>query len=249
MSKLILFDDKGARIGEYPLSRERIWIGRRADNDVQLNHPTVSGQHAMIITLGNDSFLEDLGSTNGTRVNRETVKKCALQDGDEIRIGRYLMKFLLGPALQEGGEAWQDQVDPLTGETLLPEIGVAEEEGRGTGNTQLLTSTLGYRSGSGNTQDAGTATPGKTLLGALQILSGPGTGNELLLEKPLTTLGKPGIQTVVITRRSEGYYFSLVEGLEPPLINGRVVASTNAQLLNNRDIIELAGTKMEFYLK
>jgi predicted component of type VI protein secretion system len=249
MSKLILYDDKGARIVEYPLSKERIWIGRRPDNDVHLNHPTVSGQHAMIITLRNDSFLEDLGSTNGTRVNKETVKKCALRDGDEIRVGRFRMKFLLGPVMQEEGGAWPDQVDPLSGEMLLPEIGMGEEGSRDQGNTQLLTTTLDYRSGSGKAQAPGAATPGKVLLAALQILSGPGTGNELLLEKTLTTLGKPGIQTVVITRRSEGYYFSLVDGIEPPLINGKPVSSTNAQQLHNRDIIELAGTKMEFYLK
>ena len=65
MAKLILSLNAVVQ-GEFPLEEERLTIGRRPDNDIQIDNLAVSGQHALIITILDDSFLEDLGSTNGT---------------------------------------------------------------------------------------------------------------------------------------------------------------------------------------
>jgi hypothetical protein len=81
-----------------------------------------------------------------------------------------------------------------------------------------------------------------------QILSGPNSGKELPLLKPLTTLGKPGVQVAVIARRPQGYFITHVEGANFPAVNGKVL-DAQAHLLNDHDIIELAGVKMEFFLK
>src|SRR5262249_18507381 len=87
MSKLILLlpDDSTLDI---PLDRERLTIGRRAGNDVVLPNLAVSGEHAAIVTILADSFLEDLNSTNGTLVNGDAVAKHFLRDRDECVIGR-----------------------------------------------------------------------------------------------------------------------------------------------------------------
>jgi hypothetical protein len=83
--------------------------------------------------------------------------------------------------------------------------------------------------------------------GKIQVLNGSSTGRELVLNKALTTLGKPGVQVAVITKRPNGYFITHVEGQVHPIVNG---ASTGAQAfaLNDHDVIELAGVKMEFYL-
>ncbi len=79
-------------LGEFPLDKERITIGRRPENDIQVDNLAVSGQHCAIITILNDSFLEDLDSTNGTFVNGKLVKKHALKNGDVVSIGKHELK-------------------------------------------------------------------------------------------------------------------------------------------------------------
>jgi hypothetical protein len=85
-------------------------------------------------------------------------------------------------------------------------------------------------------------------LGAIQILSGANAGKELELAKPLTTLGKPGVQVAVLTRRPQGYFITHVEGANPPVVNGQAIG-TAPHALKDHDVVELAGVKMEFFLK
>jgi len=85
-------------------------------------------------------------------------------------------------------------------------------------------------------------------LAAVQILTGPSAGKELDLVKNLTTLGKPGLQVAVITRRPQGYFITHVEGAKFPIINGKMI-DAQAQPLQDHDVIELAGVKMEFFVK
>ncbi len=71
-------------IAEYNMNKERYTIGRLPDNDIRIDNPAVSGHHSLIINILNDSFLEDLNSTNGTYVNGKLIKKHALQHGDVL---------------------------------------------------------------------------------------------------------------------------------------------------------------------
>src|SRR3989338_10138266 len=93
MAKLILSMD-GLVLKEIPLAKERTTIGRKPHNDIHIDNLAVSGDHAVIVTILNDSFLEDLGSTNGTFVNGAPVQKHFLQNGDVIEIGKYKMKYI-----------------------------------------------------------------------------------------------------------------------------------------------------------
>ena len=92
MARLILSLDSQV-LAEYNMSKERYTIGRLPDNDVRIDNPAVSGHHSLIINILNDSFLEDLNSTNGTYVNGKLIKKHALQHGDVITIGHHQLRF------------------------------------------------------------------------------------------------------------------------------------------------------------
>jgi len=92
MSRLILSLDSQV-LAEYNMSKERYTVGRLPDNDVRIDNPAVSGHHSLIINILNDSFLEDLNSTNGTYVNGKLIKKHALQHGDVITIGHHQLRF------------------------------------------------------------------------------------------------------------------------------------------------------------
>src|SRR5690606_34086658 len=95
MSRLILSVD-GQVLAEYSMNKERYTVGRLPDNDIRIDNPTVSGHHSLVINILNDSFLEDLNSTNGTYVNGRLIKKHALQNGDVITVGRHQLRFVDG---------------------------------------------------------------------------------------------------------------------------------------------------------
>lgn len=92
MARLFLSLDNQV-LAEYNMTKERYTVGRLPDNDVRIDNPAVSGHHSLIINILNDSFLEDLNSTNGTYVNGKLIKKHALQHGDVITIGHHQLRF------------------------------------------------------------------------------------------------------------------------------------------------------------
>jgi len=358
MAKLIV-SLEGSVIRDYPLEKERVTIGRKPHNDIQIENLAVSGEHACIVTILNDSFLEDLGSTNGTLVNGNAIKKHILQNNDVVEIGKYRLKYvsdapmagrttvdefektmvLRAPGLARvassrsdstpsggprtmgvgrppptprpsprgltipggqdpamtGPQTTQGRDTTTTGQGTSPGGGMVVTSGPSTSSggmdpiasappaaarpREATTASGATTSGpttSSNIKAAAvpppaevvppaskptTAGPAATspggarttagepsVIGAIQILSGSGAGKELDLVKNLTTLGKPGVQVAVITRRPQGYFITHVEGATSPEVNGRAL-DAQARLLQDHDVIELAGVKMEFFLK
>ncbi len=92
MAKLVL-SFQGRVIEDFPLDKERVTIGRAANNDICIENLAVSGRHAAVETFQNDSFLVDLGSTNGTLVNGNPVTRHALRSGDYITIGKHSLTY------------------------------------------------------------------------------------------------------------------------------------------------------------
>ena len=284
MAKLILSMD-GLVLKEIPLSKERTTIGRKPHNDIQIDNLAVSGEHAVIVTILNDCFLEDLGSTNGTLVNGNPVKKHFLQNNDVVELGKYRLKFV-GEAPVPAATA--EKADFEKTMVLRPAAmkaaagqaramgAVGAEAARATAAQQVAASAASAGTVEKEARPApapisATATtptpiPAQTPapapaapaapaaarsphpLGAIQILSGANAGKELELAKPLTTLGKPGVQVAVLTRRPQGYFITHVEGANPPVVNGQAIG-TAPHALKDHDVVELAGVKMEFFLK
>lgn len=233
MAKLIMSLD-GSIIREIALDKERVTIGRKPTNDVQIENLAVSGEHARVVTILNDSFLEDMGSTNGTLVNGTPIKKHILQNNDVIEIGKYKLKFIAeGPVAHLAAAAAEDME-----KTMVLRAGA----GIGRPAVPLPSATPAA------TAEAPAAPAPAAKVAVIQIVSGPGTGKELELTKNLTTLGKQGVQVAVISKRPQGYYIAHVEGASFPVVNGRRLDAQACQL-NDHDIIELAGVKMEFFFK
>jgi pSer/pThr/pTyr-binding forkhead associated (FHA) protein len=84
----------GGRVGEsFPVEGERMSIGRRPDSEVFLDDVTVSRDHALLIRRGEDWYLDDCGSLNGTYVNRSRIESHHLEEGDEVQVGKYKLTF------------------------------------------------------------------------------------------------------------------------------------------------------------
>ncbi len=241
MPKLVLSMD-GLVLKEMALSKERTTIGRKPDNDIQIDNLAISGHHAVITCITNDAFLEDRNSTNGTYLNGQPVKKNVLRNNDVIELGKYRIKFLADEA--RSGLATSEMIGATTlGAFEMPGISTAvplASGGAGPCETQVMPPVAAPDEAA----DAGSA----ARLGVIQVLSGANAGRELQLVKSLTTLGKPGRQVAVITRRPHGYFITHVEGATFPLVNGKAI-DAQARLLHDHDIIELAGVKMEFFLQ
>jgi pSer/pThr/pTyr-binding forkhead associated (FHA) protein len=231
MSRLILSIDDHV-LAEYNMSKERYTIGRLPDNDVRIDNPAVSGHHSLIINILNDSFLEDLNSTNGTYVNGHLIKKHALQHGDVITIGQHQLKFVD----QRVAESSEDEFEKTM--VINPQ---AQDKAA---VSQAQSAVAAARGKTGARANASVIRAAK-----LQVLTGNFAGRELELVKALTTLGQPGGQVAAITRRADGYYIVQVAGRgkdDSPAVNGEKIG-LQARRLEDSDVIELAGIKMGFF--
>jgi pSer/pThr/pTyr-binding forkhead associated (FHA) protein len=272
----------GLVLKEIALTKERTTIGRKPHNDIQIDNLAVSGEHAVIVTILNDSFLEDLGSTNGTLVNGQPIKKHFLQNNDVVELGKYKLKYISDQTsksaapqdfektmvLRPGSVPRPDAPKPSTSQAV-PTMGTSQPAPT-VGASQPMP-TMGASqpthppaasqpvrpvSASQGVPTMGTSQPmsasqplaagGK--VAAIQILSGSNAGKEMEITKALTTLGKPGVQVAVITKRPQGFFITHVEGANFPILNGKLL-DAQAHPLNDHDIIELAGVKMEFFYK
>ena len=243
MARLILSLDNQV-LAEYNMTKERYTVGRLPDNDVRIDNPAVSGHHSLIINILNDSFLEDLNSTNGTYVNGKLIKKHALQHSDVITIGHHQLRF----SDQQTSDSEQDEFEKTmvipAGQQSADQLAKAEKASEEAARASVSVSAsspetdveagvkLDDEEAAGLNESAPrhrprpishTATttgvdpssaPSALPLAKLQVLSGAFAGRELELTKALTTLGRPGVQVAAVTRRAEGYYIVHVESGE-----------------------------------
>jgi len=246
MARLILSLD-GQVMAEYNMTKERYTVGRLPDNDVRIDNAAVSGHHGLIINILNDSFLEDLNSTNGTYVNGKLIKKHALTHGDVITIGHHHLRFV--DSQVESSE--QDEFE----RTLVIQPGQVNEARLKAATESIAPPTTAAPAAAPSAPAARAAAPAAAEKGAparaakLQVLSGQFAGRELELAKTLTTLGRPGVQVAAISRRADGYYVVHVESSKPgdfPLVNGQPIGP-QARRLHDNDVVTLAGVKMGFF--
>ena len=233
MARLILRLD-GQVLAEYNMTRQRYTLGRLPDNDVRLDNPAVSGHHGLIINILNDSFLQDLNSTNGTYVNGKLIKKHALQHGDVVTIGQHHLRFVDSQEESNDGDEFE--------RTMVIGAGQVNAE-------RLRAATAAPPPPAAAVQAAPSAARQTPLTAKLQVLSGQFAGRELELSKALTTLGRPGVQVAAITRRADGFSIVHVESEKPgdyPLVNGQPIGPGARKLVDN-DVITLAGVKMGFF--
>jgi pSer/pThr/pTyr-binding forkhead associated (FHA) protein len=189
LAKLLISRD-GQPEQQVQLSKERMTLGRHPRNDIVLSHPAISAEHAVIVTILDDSFLEDLHSTNGTFVNGHRIGKHFLQHQDAIKMAKFELAFVA------------DCVRPLAA--------------------------------------------AQPVLAELSVLNGANAGKHVALTKPQTTLGRAGVQVVVIRRHPQFYTITHTEGELAPLLNGTILDAQTAERLSDGDVIDLSGTQMTF---
>lgn len=237
--KLILsFNDQ--TVGEFPLDKEALTIGRRPECDIHIDNLAVSGRHARVMTIAGSSFLEDLESTNGTFVNGKKVAKHPLSNGDLIMIGKHSLRFSSEVAPREkGGASFAETIVIGADQTSALRQAATEAEAARAQQADAAS------------RDSAPATAASANVGParLRLLSDAGPGKEMALSKALTTLGRPGIQVAAISRRHNGDFIVHVDGgpgnESRPVVNGAAIG-VSSQLLHDQDVIEIAGVKLQY---
>ena len=216
MGKLVVSLD-GVVIKEVQLTKDKTTLGRRPYNDIVIDNLAVSGEHAVLQMVSADVFIEDLNSTNGTYINGKAIKKQLLTHNDTVEIGKYKIKYLV----DESGDYEK---------TMIMRPGGAQ---------------AGAGAGAGLGAPGGASAAPALQPASIKVLNGAAAGREVVLTKVVTTVGKPGVQVASITKRPNGYAFAHVEGATKPSINGVPIVGDSVPLRNG-DVIELAGTQMQF---
>jgi pSer/pThr/pTyr-binding forkhead associated (FHA) protein len=253
MGKLVI-SFEGAVLKTVPLNKERISIGRRPENDIQIDNLGVSGQHAVIVTVGNDSVVEDLKSTNGTLLNGQLIEKQLLKNTDVIEIGKHKLKYVAEITAASPSNFEKTMVIRRPGAAPA-----AAASGNDPATIATPMKTGQHHAAPAAPAAAGAAAPSATAAqpqatdgpsrpAGLKVVSGSAAGRVLELTKNLTTLGKAGVQVVVFTRRPTGYFVTHVEGKDFPMFNGAPLGPDARQLKEN-DVIEISGTKLSFFYK
>ena len=217
MGKLVVSLD-GVVIKEVQITKDKTTLGRRPYNDIVIDNLAVSGEHAVLQMVGADVFIEDLNSTNGTYINGKAIKKQLLTHNDTVEIGKYKIKYLV----DEGGDYEKTMImrPGAVPPAFTPPAGPAPAMG-----------------------SPGSGMPSQPAV--IKVLNGAAAGREVALTKVVTTVGKPGVQVASITKRPNGYAFAHVEGGTRPSVNGVPLVGDSVPLRNG-DVIELAGTQMQF---
>ena len=247
MAGKLIVSFNGKAVGEYELDKDSFVIGRRPESDIHLDNLAVSGRHARILTIGPESFIEDLESTNGTLVNGDRITKQPLADGDEITIGKHVLAFR--------GDAASSGAGGGGGQSLAETIVISGEDGAAL--REAATEAERARQAAAEPEAAAGKAPAAGGSAAnigparLRLVTESGDGKEMALSKALTTIGKPGVQVAAISRRQNGDLIVHVDGGENnaarPVINGSAIGA-KSQLLDHEDLIEIAGVRMR-YLK
>jgi pSer/pThr/pTyr-binding forkhead associated (FHA) protein len=219
MGKLVVSLD-GVVIKEVQITKDKTTLGRRPYNDIVIDNLAVSGEHAVLQMAGADVFIEDLNSTNGTYINGKAVKKQLLAHNDTVEVGKYKIKFMV-----DDGTDYEKTMIMKPG-SMAPGAGYASGRASGFG-------ALGGAAGA----SVGPAT--------IRVMNGAAAGREVVLTKVVTTVGKPGVQVASITKRPTGYVLAHVEGSSRPTVNSTPLVGETVSLKNG-DVIELAGTQMQF---
>lgn len=220
MPRLVVSID-GVVIKEVPLTKERTTIGRRPYNDIVIDNLAVSGEHAVFTVLGDSVALDDLGSTNGTYINGQPVKHQVLHTGDQVELGKYRIRFFA----EEVGPDYEKTMLFAPGKVPPPVLRPSASQAGAPAAPAPALHTIPNAS--------------------VRVASGPAAGREVVLQKVVTTIGKPGVTVASITKRHHGYVLAHVEGTDHPRLNGSAIGNDPVPLKNG-DFIALSGTEMEF---
>lgn len=220
-------------ISETTLGQNAITVGRDSGNDIQIDNPAVSSIHARIWQEGGTIYIEDAESTNGTYVNGEKIVKVALNDKDEVLIGKHHLEIVRGDETDKRDE----EEEPLT--PVTPSLD----------KTMILDSKIRREMTGGPREQKG----------EFVVISGSAGVDRYELSDRVTTIGKSSGSLIklkgffapkaaaLINRTDKGYTITPADRKVPVKLNGTPISAP--QIMEDKDLVEVYGLTLQFHLK
>lgn len=193
-------------------------IGRDSKSDIHLNDPSISRNHARLVQVQDYFYIEDLGSTNGTRCNSMKLKRHLLKNEDMIQIGGFGL-YYTNVQVSKKAINNTDANENLDAKTQPPMA--LQDQIRGSHNSNVAT---------------------------LRFFRGPNKGLLKTVSRSLYTIGQPGDEVAAIARRPQGFYLLNIGGDSHPKINDQEISTSAGIQLNDGDILEVGDHLLELYL-
>jgi len=214
-------------------------IGRKPGCEIMIDNLAISGEHANIFTVGEDSFIQDMGSTNGTFINNKKITKHHLKNGDAVVIGKHTLVYL--------GESARAREPDDFAKTVI--ISPAAREPMESKPVPVPVPPVVNEAAAITVETLKKDTPPLKVErhGALFVLSGVNSGKRIELMKKITNLGRAGKRAGTIAQIGDGYLLTPGDD-EHPMLNGKPIPKEGSRLKNG-DLIEVSGTRLQFYLK
>ena len=214
-------------------------IGRKPGCEIMIDNLAISGEHANIFTVGEDSFIQDMGSTNGTFINNKKITKHHLKNGDAVVIGKHTLVYL--------GESARAREPDDFAKTVI--ISPAAREPMESKPVPVPVPPVVNEAAAITVETLKKDTPPLKVErhGALFVLSGVNSGKRIELMKKITNLGRTGKRAGTIAQIGDGYLLTPGDD-EHPMLNGKPIPKEGSRLKNG-DLIEVSGTRLQFYLK
>src|SRR5438105_735168 len=247
MGAKIVVSLEGDIVSEVDLAKPVTVVGRHPACDIVLDHPAISARHMLFRVVNRTVYVEDLASTNGTRVNGHATGHQVVHHLDLVEIGRHKLHFFDESLLASGGVADIESTVLTDYEKTMVALHVpapaqpprraAEDDLSRTMAIPRAAIRLGPAQEVVRTDGAAVATL------ALRVLAGGAPGDIIVLEKANTMIGALGVDTAVVVRRGGGYFLAHLAGSRPRL-NRRDLAP-GAHALAPRDEVEVGDFRFE----
>jgi pSer/pThr/pTyr-binding forkhead associated (FHA) protein len=234
---------------EVNLEPGTLTIGRLPDNMLQIDNLAVSGHHAKVVTEGNQSVIEDLGSLNGTYVNNQRVGKATLNDGDQVLIGKHVVQFRKEEPVAAPPPPAPKPATPKLDATVVLDTKKSQEMFAG----MNVAANAGANAGPA---PSAPVAPAKERIGVLNVLDGRTDQTQYVLTGKMTMIGKSPMASIrlkgffapntaaLISRRDNKYFIAASEAKIKIRINGNDV--TGQHELNDGDVVEVGNVKAAF---
>ena len=252
MGARVVVSLEGAIVTEVTLEKPVTVVGRHPTCDICIDHPAISGRHMLFRVVNRTVYVEDLASTNGTKVNGLPAQHQVVHHLDLIEVGRHKLHFFDAELLQAGGVPNLENTVHTDFEKTMMAAHVAEapkpaapaappprrREDEDLSRTMAIPA-LRF----GHEPEGASGDEGKGQL-ALRMLTGLHAGEVVSLTQANTMLGTAGSDTALVVRRGSRYYLARFGGNSPPRLNRQELAP-GAHPISPRDVIEVGATRYE----
>jgi len=243
VSAKLVMSLEGTILSEIELSKPVTVVGRHPGCDIVIDHPAISARHMLLRVVNRTVYVEDLASTNGTRVNGLATSHQVVHHLDLIEVGRHKLHFFDEDLLAGRVGSLESTVQTDFERTLM----AAHAESRAAPEVDLARTMMIPRDPSlrlGPAQESVRTDDAPAAVLALKVLAGERPGEVITLNRPNTMIGAAGADTALVIKRGKSFFLARLSGSRAPRLN-RKELGPGTHPIGPQDLIDVGGWSFE----